>query len=116
MNNINFIEEKAIKDFSEFYGKIVEARIVSGYIGSDSVDIVCEPPAKLKIISTPKNDLIHWNGDWLDPYWNVEIEGHHPALSQASSLWINPIRCYNINGEIDTTKEWVLSATTLPSS
>ena len=101
------LHAKADQDHAQALGRVLLAKVVSGYRDDECIDVICDPPARLRVAATPRLDLHHWTCDgWLDPYWNVELVEPHPALAGMTSLWtFGP--SYNITtGEIQGTSEW----------
>ncbi len=92
------IEARVLADYQHMLGRTVLVRVVSGYRGSDSVDIRLNPPAKVRIAKTEEASLKHWNDDWCDPYWEVEVVEPHPQLVGIRSTWISG-SCYHLNGQ-----------------
>lgn len=102
------IEELCLADYEAHKYKILLASIVSGYVGETSADILCDPPARVRVMGTSKNDITHWPDDeWCDPYWDVELIEPHPALENARSLWVFGIS-HNIHNEIMGSRDWRL--------
>lgn len=85
------LEATALKEFADAQGKYFLVSSLCGYVGNDSVDLTCDPPILVKLTaSSRKDDILHWNGDWLDPYWNVELITPRPAyLKEVRSTWID---------------------------
>lgn len=105
------LEKRARADFDTHTGRVILATTVAGYIGNDSVEIHCNPPARLRVCgssgSSLHEDLTHWNDNWLDPYWDVELAAPHPALTDARSLWtFGPSYC--TDGRTEPCSEWTL--------
>ena len=90
MNPINRAQAErfAQDDYQTALGTVIEAPCVYGYREEDSVDIQCDPPARVRVIATPPDDLAHWCDDWLDPYWNVELAEPDSRLDGVRSLWV----------------------------
>lgn len=101
-------ETKALERYRSLVGKVVEIEWVQGYIGDDSGDFKCDPPAKVKIVETDKDSILHWNDEWLDPYYDVELVEPHPKLAEARSLWIYGESYNLISGEISPARMKVL--------
>ncbi|WP_321935354.1 hypothetical protein [Paraburkholderia sp. J8-2] len=92
------IEARVLGDYQQMLGKIVLVRVVSGYRGTDSVDVRLNPPAKVRVARTEEPSLKHWNDDWCDPYWEVELVEPHPQLEGIRSIWISG-NCYHLDGQ-----------------
>lgn len=98
------IEARVLADYQHMLGKTVLVRVVSGYRGNNSVDIRLSPPAKVRIATTEEASLKHWNDDWCDPYWEVEVVEPHPQLVGIRSTWISG-SCYHLNGQQTNTSD-----------
>lgn len=82
------IEELAKKEFEERKENIVYAFWIYGTEDYGSKDYFCNPPLKVKITDTREHDICHRNGDWIVPYWNVEILEDLEKLRELSRPWI----------------------------
>jgi hypothetical protein len=79
--------EIANQEFKAHLGKLLKVEYLCGYSDNDSADVACE--AIVRVVPTPETDILHWNDEWLDPYWDVElIEGDERARS-LRSIWID---------------------------
>lgn len=107
------LEQRALVDFKQHCGKILLAEIVTGYDArGNSLDIVCDPPARVRVYKTTSHeDLQHWNDNWLDPYWDLELVTPHPALDGISSLWTFGLS-YCTDGRTELCSEWTVEKTT----
>lgn len=83
------LEQMALDRYQELLGKVVEVRWVQGYIDDHSDDFECNPPAKVKIVETTRTDILHWNGNYLDPMYDIELVEPHPVLKDVTSLWLD---------------------------
>lgn len=93
------LEEIALKEFSEYKGKILLATVLLGYENDDSKSWHVDPPILVRVLETDKSSIFHWNDDWLDPYWDVELLEDRPEFKNASSFYVDgPSR--NLNGEV----------------
>jgi hypothetical protein len=93
------IEKRCLADHEEHVHKILLARFVIGYKGDNSVEIYLDQPARVRVLETSnaESDIFHWNDDWCDPYWDIELLEPHPQLEGVRSLWVDgPSR--NIDG------------------
>lgn len=82
------LEARAQADFLEAVGTVIEVSWVYGYNDrDDSVEVRCTPPAKVRVLPTPDEDLQHWVDGHLDPYWNVEPAEPDERLDGLRSLW-----------------------------
>ena len=94
------LEEQARKDHAEHVGKVLTVKNIQGYIGDESGDFCCNPPAKVRVLPCAHpEDLEHWVDEWLDPYWDVELVEPHPQLEGARSFWIYGISYNAKTGE-----------------
>jgi hypothetical protein len=82
------IEQRAMADYAAACGQEFLVESVSAQSGLTSVDILCEPPAHVRVVSTSPEFLTRWNGNWLDPRWNVEVVTPHPALEKVAGVWV----------------------------
>jgi hypothetical protein len=107
------LEAQADQDFADHVGKVILARVVTGYNDKDdSVEVFCNPPARMRVCKTRREDIHHWNDEFLDPYWDVEEVGAHPALVGIRSMWVFG-RSYSTGGEVEPCSEWTLEKTSL---
>ena len=81
------LEAKVLADHETFKGKVILAKVVSGYRGEDSVEVYVDPPVRCRVEPMAKNDICHWNDEWLDPYWDIEVLEDRPELRGLRSTW-----------------------------
>jgi hypothetical protein len=93
------IEAQCLADFEMHKHKILLAKFVIGYRNDTSVEIYCTPPARVRLTDTLEQDIAHWNDEWCDPYWDVELIEPHPALEGVGSLWVDGIS-RSLTGEV----------------
>lgn len=106
------LEATAKAHHAAHLGKILLCREVTGYNDKDdSVDVICDPPARMRVCSAMAGDLEHWNDNWLDPYWDVTPVEPHPALDGIRSLWVFGTS-YCTDGSIKPTTTWEVERTT----
>lgn len=108
----NSLEIKAQRDFDAHKGRILLVNVVTGYNSADdSVDILLNPPARMRVCLKINNeDLQHWVDNWLDPYWDVDLIGEHPALADIRSMWVyGPSYC--TDGRTEPSSDWALEPT-----
>ena len=105
------IEALAIRDHKFHTGKVILCHQVTGYNEHDDlVDVVLDPPARMRVCKAVNEDLQHWVDEWLDPYWDVEPLEDHPALKNIRSLWVfGPSYC--TDGCVEPSTEWELENT-----
>jgi hypothetical protein len=86
------IEKSCRRDLQEHHDKILRAKLVMGYRGNDYVDVICDPPALVRVTQTDDGQFINWTThDFADPNWDVELIQPHPALEGVRSLWVDGI-------------------------
>ena len=79
----------AMLDYKTFLGKPVMPTIISGYRGDDQIDVQVDGKVIVKVVETSADDIAHWNDDFLDPYWNIEIIDDPQGLCEGlRSAWI----------------------------
>ena len=83
------IEARVMADYRAHVGREVLVRTVSGYVGMDSVEVHLDPPARMRIDSTPETAVKRWCDDWCDPYWDVTLVEPHPQLVDVRSMWMH---------------------------
>lgn len=92
------IEAAALAEHESMVGKILLASVVDGYEDDDNCrDFACDPPARVRVMRTARESVLHWNDDWLDPYWDVELVEPHPVLKGVRSMWVFGTS-YNVDG------------------
>src|SRR5262245_13193775 len=82
------IEKLALDDYEQVLGRVIWVSELSGYRNDDSLELYVKPPAKVKVVSTMKDSILHWNDGWLDPYWELELVEPHPQLEGIRSLYM----------------------------
>jgi hypothetical protein len=83
------IEKEALSQFNRHVGRRFAVTELSGYIGNYSHNLILENTAIVRVVKTDKAAICHWNDEWLDPYWDVEmIHGHIRGLPP-TSCWID---------------------------
>lgn len=103
------MEDKARADFDAHKDRIILALWVTGYIGNDQIDVACDPPVRLRVSQARRDDLTHWNDDWLDPYWDVELVEPYQRLADVWGLWVFGTS-YCTDGRIENS-QWTLQPT-----
>lgn len=98
------IERQVIADYDAVAGKVVLISEIQCYDEDNDLveDVKLVPPAIARIdhFPTVENDsLLHWNGEWLDPYLDVTILKPHPALANLRPSWAFGI-CLSTSGEV----------------
>lgn len=78
----NELVERARADYRAHLGKTLLVSQVRTFDEADNhVWITCEPPARVRVIDTPDDAIARGDGEWIDPYWAVELVEPHPELS-----------------------------------
>jgi hypothetical protein len=84
------LEVQALQDFQRVVGKMFWAYDLHGYSGEDSIDVDLKgEPVLVRIDDTDVDSILHWNGEWLDPYWDVEVLTPVPEVPGLRSCWIH---------------------------
>ena len=85
------LEANAMADYQDYLGKVVTVDRLQCYLHDDSKDLDCGGvPFVVRVTPTQDEDIKHWNDEYLDPYWNVEVVEPHPALPEGfTSPWID---------------------------
>jgi hypothetical protein len=83
------MEADAIREFESVKGRIILVPMLCGYIGNDSVEIHCAPPAEVRVLPTHRSAILHWNDEHLDPYWDVQLVKPLRALADLRSIWFD---------------------------
>lgn len=97
------LEDVALEDNQAAVGKTILVSVVSCFIGSDSTELHFDPPKRFRVVETESRDVLHWNDQWLDPYWNVEPIDD--VQKDARSFWVyGPSYC--TNGDTAPSTEW----------
>jgi hypothetical protein len=82
------LESWVIEDYQKILGETIFVSDLTGYVDDNTVDFGLKKPAKVKVVKTSMDSLLHWNDEWLDPYWELELVEPHPALKGVRSLWM----------------------------
>lgn len=82
------LEKWAIEDYEKILGATIFVSGVTGYVDDNTVDFDLAKPAKMKVVETSRDSILHWNSEWLDPYWELELVEPHPELQGIRSLWM----------------------------
>ena len=91
-------EKFALKHYSEHVGKFLLVDYVLGYVNDDTVDVACDPPVVVQVQQTGEHSVLHWNDEWLDPYWDaVVVQGDAGGLT---SVYIDGPSINTKTGEI----------------
>ena len=77
--------EWALDDYRRVAGRVLQARSITGYIDDNSVDIDVphdQPPLRVLVLPMDQSGILHWNDEWLDPYWDVDLVEPHPSIPE----------------------------------
>lgn len=80
------LPQQVLKDYAEVLGKTFVVQGVHGYEGSDLIDV--GGPLVVRVLETPKSDLVPVCDGWLDPCWNVEVLGWPEGVSPLRNPYI----------------------------
>jgi hypothetical protein len=109
------IERRALDAYKAVVGKVLRVQWVSGYTGSDSQDYHGE--VIVRVDETDPQSICHWNGEWLDPYWDVTVlawDGDG-SVFPLRSCWMHGHSYNSQTGESQPTHYEVLgNAASLP--
>lgn len=89
-------EERAVADGRRVAGRRLLVGRVYGYegeYGNDVVERFCVPPAVMVV----EDVVLRWQGEWLDPVWDVRLVEPHPELEGIRSMWVYG-HSYSIDG------------------
>jgi hypothetical protein len=102
------IENLCIEDHENHLGKILKTSLVIGYIENDSVEIYCNPPARVRVLGMQQRDMLNWTcNEWCDPNWDIDLVEPHQQLKNCSSIWVDGIS-RSIDGEVQHPSVWVI--------
>ena len=85
----------ALEEYRRHAGKLLEVGYICGYTsdGDGSNDCACVPPIIVRVTVNqnrhPHQGLLHWNDEWLDPYWDVELVSGNLPKEACQSIWID---------------------------
>jgi hypothetical protein len=101
-------EALALETFKKHRGKVLLVRFLDGYRGNDSCVQEFNPPVRVKVVETSRTDILHWNDDYLDPYWDVAVlDGNREELNGLRSTWVNGPSINSLTGQIEHPgKDW----------
>ena len=105
MLTITQLEDLALADYKAVEGKVIFVKFVAGFVGddTDSSEHYFNPPIRGRVDKgqNPEHGILHWNDNYLDPYWDVTIvDRKHPQLPKEGlrSCWTDG-PSYSITGE-----------------
>lgn len=84
-------EQLAERHYQTLVGRTVLVRSINGFLGDEggSGDVHLNPPARVRIRETGSTERHgHWNGDYLDPIYDVEILDSRRVLRKLEGAWI----------------------------
>lgn len=98
------LEALALGEYLQAVGRVMLVRVAQCMVGADSREVLFDPPARFRVTRTSREDLCHWNDEWLDPYWNIEPVD--PVDHDGRSWWVHgPSRNLN-TGAMEPCNEW----------
>ena len=78
-------EALIVAEFAKVSGRVIYVDDLTGYINdSDQIDLRLKIPVAVRVTG-PKDEggLFHYVGEWLDPYWDIEIvDANHPEIPE----------------------------------
>lgn len=76
------LENKALKDYESVSGKIIyPVWVTFSSEDEESNDFYVGGETPLRVIpNQSERTILHWNNEWLDPYWDLELIGTIPEL------------------------------------
>ena len=77
----------ALEEYRQSIGKLFRCGYLCGYNGHDSDDVACD--VIVRVAYTDLQSIIHWNNEWLDPYWDVELVHVISGKPPEGSYWID---------------------------
>jgi hypothetical protein len=85
-------EALALADYEAVAGRIIEAGWVMGYDEHDNSAEAAGPflvRVDRRDLNSPtlRDDLMHWNDEFLDPYWDCTPVEDYPELKGIRSFW-----------------------------
>jgi len=83
------IRREVLADYEAVKWRILLVRELTGYVDDDSVDFTLHTPARVRVMDTSEEELLHRVDDWIDPYWNLDLLKLHPEIpGTATSLYM----------------------------
>jgi hypothetical protein len=70
------LETHALLDYNLNFGKTMRVDQIDGLDRRQISTTIFAPVGKsflVRLIETNQTDLFHWNDDFIDPYWNIEV-------------------------------------------
>jgi len=102
-------------DHQHLQGKIIQLPEVFGYIDEDLRHFHLEPPATFRVLGCDDKALVHWNDKWRDPYWDLELIGTHPELTDVRSFFCHGHSYHLGSGRADRTRLAIQPEPALPA-
>lgn len=82
-------EDEALADYEAALGTEIQVAEITGYRDDRSVDVRLDRPIRVRVTqSSFQHDVLHWNDDFLDPIWNVELVDRPRELEGLSNFWV----------------------------
>jgi hypothetical protein len=98
------LEERALADYQEVKGKLVQISQIYGYLDDEDWEGPVDSTVIVRVTDTPENEIRRWRDDWLDPIYDVEIVTSGTLPDGLRSCWIHG-KSYNLSGA--ETPGWV---------
>lgn len=101
---IAVMEQCAREDYRDYLGAVLRVRRVMFWRGEDSEEFAVRsgPGVLVRVTATSDSSLLAWNGEWLDPRWDVEVIDYLPELQGGRFFCIHGVRSF----ELVTSEEW----------
>lgn len=76
MNQFLDLEKQVLEDYRKVAGKVLLVNELTAYLGDtdEQGDLHFESPIAVRVLpNQDEHSLLHYNDEWIDPYWDVEI-------------------------------------------
>src|SRR5437879_1356733 len=110
--NREAVEAHALAFHLAHVGRLLEVGYLCGYTeDDDSEDVACSAIVRVSPVDgNTHQDICHWNDEWLDPYWDVELISGDERAKSLRSIWIDGPSVNAITGVTQWKDVRVLSA------
>ena len=96
-------EALVLQDYREHYGKLLRVSYLAGTDkNGDSIDKYVDGVLIVRLLDTNEDSVLHWNDEWLDPYWDVEVIQGAELVVGINNPWIDGPSYNTKTGE----REW----------